>query len=317
MILRTFLGLVAAAWVFGLWYMYPTIISYESSRGGQLGSLPNEVPSEFNPQPLGPQPIIEPTLLAAVKEFEGFSRKAFWDYRQHSIGYGTRANSPDEEIDEPEGERRLIEALTKAQALVDAMALPLTGGQRAALTSLTFNAGNGWMEQRLGAAVQAGNWREARDIFLRYVHANGERLAGLVRRRKAEALWFEAEVIAAMQQQPLEPTPTPKAKPVKQIAQQDADAEREAREERQEKRRLARERERREEAAEERREKQREARQREREKEEKEAREERREKRLAREREEERKEKKTRLAKNDDDDDDDKPRRRKRKDDDD
>ena len=42
-----------------------------------------------------------------IKKFEGFSAKAYWDYDHYSIGYGTRANSPDEVITKEEAEIRL------------------------------------------------------------------------------------------------------------------------------------------------------------------------------------------------------------------
>lgn len=42
-----------------------------------------------------------------IKKFEGFSPKAYWDYYHYSIGYGTRANSPDEVITQQEAEIRL------------------------------------------------------------------------------------------------------------------------------------------------------------------------------------------------------------------
>ena len=42
-----------------------------------------------------------------IKKFEGFSSKAYWDYDHYSIGYWTRANSPDEVITKEEAEIRL------------------------------------------------------------------------------------------------------------------------------------------------------------------------------------------------------------------
>jgi len=138
---------------------------------------------------------LAPALITAVKQFEGCSPRAFWDYGQYSIGYGTRAVSRDETIDcEMEAEQRLVAELGQAQTQVDALGAPLTAGQRAALTSLTFNAGASWMHSGLGEAVRAGDWIRARAAFLQYVRANGQVLEGLVRRRRAEAAWFEDDL---------------------------------------------------------------------------------------------------------------------------
>jgi lysozyme len=172
-----------------------------------LVSAPKEIEKDKVGEPMALEssaaPPLAPAVVTAVKQFEGCSRRAFWDYRQYSIGYGTRALSPDEMIDcETEAEQRLIVELGRAQMQVDALGVPLTAAQRAALTSLTFNAGASWKQSGLGEAVRAGNWIRARDIFLRYVRANGEVLEGLVRRRRAEVAWFEGELIAAIAEQP-------------------------------------------------------------------------------------------------------------------
>lgn len=54
-----------------------------------------------------------------VRKQEGFNPKAYWDNKQWSIGYGTRAAGPDEVIDETEGQRRLTSELAKAGDYVD------------------------------------------------------------------------------------------------------------------------------------------------------------------------------------------------------
>lgn len=305
----------AGLWIAGLYYLFPA----EPKLSRIEPVYQQEVAAEIPLQSSG----LDTALIAAVKKFEGYSSKAFWDYQQYSIGYGTRAKSRDEEIDEPEAERRLIDELEKARALVDGLSVPLTRGQHKALTSLTFNAGSKWMQQGLGAAVKAGDWKEAQKIFLQYVHANGERLTGLVRRRAEEAKWFETEMLAGLEE---EPTPLPQSKPVqieKPVAvkqeppkrrvvarEKDEDEEREARRERQREREAREEREERRQAArerEEREEKRQAAREREKRREAREEEEERREARRQREK---------KVASRDDDDDERDRRRRKRRDDD-
>lgn len=143
--------------------------------------------------------------LNAVKRFEGYSPRAAWDYKQHTNGYGTRARSPGEVIDRDEAERRFADEMGKAASLVDARYPNLAPGTRAALTSLTFNAGSGWMNSGLGRAVDAGDRDAIRAHFVQYNKAGGEVLPGLVDRRGAEARWIgaappEAGPTAAQQQ---------------------------------------------------------------------------------------------------------------------
>lgn len=130
--------------------------------------------------------------LEAIKKFEGFTAKAKHDYSQYSNGYGTRAQFPGEVIDKAEAERRFAAEISEAKAAVVKFAPHLDEGTTAALTSLTFNAGPGWMRAGLGAAIKNGDLNEAKQIFAQYVHAGGQRLAGLEARRVAELQWFGA-----------------------------------------------------------------------------------------------------------------------------
>lgn len=137
---------------------------------------------------------IDDTYLDAVRRFEGFYPRPYWDVRQWTSGYGTRAGGPGEVIDRAEAERRLVAELTRARDLVRGFGVQMTPGQEAALTSLTFNAGDSWMRSGLGAAIRAGDWDRARGIFTQYVNADGQPLPGLVRRRAEEVGWFDHPV---------------------------------------------------------------------------------------------------------------------------
>lgn len=130
--------------------------------------------------------------LDLIKRFEGYQAEAKWDYAQFTNGYGTKAAHAGEVIDRAEAERRFNDELSKAAALVDRFAPGLDGGTRAALTSLTFNAGTRWMQSGLGSAVRNGDMDQARDIFVQYTKAGGENLSGLVKRRLEEVTWFGA-----------------------------------------------------------------------------------------------------------------------------
>lgn len=134
---------------------------------------------------------LDQQYLDSIKKFEGFTPRATWDYKQNSNGYGTRARYPGEVIDRDEAERRFQAEIKSASDRVDSMGVSLTPGQRAALTSLTFNAGPGWMKSGLGDAVRAGDWDAASKRMNMYVNAGGQQLPGLVDRRSAESQWLQ------------------------------------------------------------------------------------------------------------------------------
>ena len=131
--------------------------------------------------------------IDAVKRFEGFTPKASWDVNNYRNGYGTNALYPGEAIDQATATDRLHGELGSAAGLVDARYPGLPEGHRAALTSLTYNAGPGWMNQGLGAAVGAGDWGKARDLLVNYNHSAGRVLPGLTDRRNTEASWMFGE----------------------------------------------------------------------------------------------------------------------------
>ena len=156
-----------------------------------------------SPTPAGPSGSTAPTpapqtggvsdqLVAFVKKKEGFSAKAFWDHKQYSIGYGTKANSATEVIDEAEADRRLREHLEKTQKIVSDF-----GSQKGynwnqnqidALSSFAYNLGPGALNQ-----VTAGGTRTNEQIaeaIIKYNKASGQVSAGLTSRRNEELAMF-------------------------------------------------------------------------------------------------------------------------------
>jgi lysozyme len=129
-------------------------------------------------------------FIAGIKQSEGFEPVARWDYKQYSSGYGTRANYPGEVIDRATADERFGTEITKAAQFVDNVNPKLDAGSRAALTSLTYNAGGGWASGVLGERVRAGDINGAREMFLNYNRAGGAVNPGLVSRRAREAAWF-------------------------------------------------------------------------------------------------------------------------------
>ena len=128
--------------------------------------------------------------LDAIQKFEGYSARANWDYAQHSNGFGTKALYAGEVIDRAEAERRFSAEISKAEEAVERFAPGLDAGTKAALTSLTFNAGTTWMRAGLGDAIRSGDLETAREKFLKYNKAGGDVLPGLVSRRFQEADWI-------------------------------------------------------------------------------------------------------------------------------
>lgn len=88
---------------------------------------------------------INDELVNFVKNAEGFKGNAYPDFKQHSIGYGTKALSPNEKITPQEAEARLrneleihADAIDKASSVYS-----LTPSQRNSLISFDFNTGKG------------------------------------------------------------------------------------------------------------------------------------------------------------------------------
>jgi lysozyme len=134
--------------------------------------------------------VLDATYLDRIKKLEGYYAKPYWDHKQWSVGYGSRASGPNDTVDEAEAERRLGSEMQCAASLVDQFAPGIDPGTRAALVSLTYNAGPKWMQSGLGQAIKSGDLDKARASFLQYNKASGQVLPGLVNRRAQEVGWF-------------------------------------------------------------------------------------------------------------------------------
>ncbi len=160
------------------------------SKLGKAAVAP-PVPSPA-PCPTQPIDVVDQGLVNFIKKEEGFQPKAYWDYKQYSIGYGTKATSATEVITEAEAEARLTVEIDKAWKLAEQV-IPAGSpiGIQQALTDLTYNAGPGWEHASLGAAVKAAKWDTVKADILQYNHAGGVVNAGLTARREAEVSWFD------------------------------------------------------------------------------------------------------------------------------
>jgi GH24 family phage-related lysozyme (muramidase) len=147
--------------------------SYATTSGGE--ELPYDGPKDF---------------VGMVKEFEGFSGKAFGDYKQTSIGYGTKARKGETSISKEEADRRLESELAMHRKRVldhaQTHGYKFSENQINALTSFDFNTG------RLEALTGNGSRppEVIADRITRYNKAGGKVLPGLVKRRKAELALF-------------------------------------------------------------------------------------------------------------------------------
>jgi GH24 family phage-related lysozyme (muramidase) len=133
---------------------------------------------------------VSDSLLATVKGIEGFQPHAYGDYKQISVGYGTRAKSHDEQLNEAQATDRLRSELSMHAGRIDSAArktgVSLTPGQRDALISFDFNTGEG--AHLLESS--GGNLGEVQKRMALYTHADHKELPGLVARRKQEIAMF-------------------------------------------------------------------------------------------------------------------------------
>lgn len=167
---------------------------------GQPGTVSPPVvvappPQAKPPTPAPATPVVDQGLVNFVKKEEGFTPTAQWDYKQYTYGYGTKAPGAGATIDEADAEKALTVEIAAANKAVDAFAKGLPKGVEQALTDLTFNAGSGWEQGSLGAAVlmalKTGDWSHVKADILQYDHAGGQVLAALTKRREAEVSWFD------------------------------------------------------------------------------------------------------------------------------
>ncbi len=131
---------------------------------------------------------ISPYGIDFLKRQEGYNPRAYGDYKQNSIGWGTRAQYPGEVIDEAEAERRLQGETSKvAEWLRANVKVPLAQNQVDALTSAGYNLGTGPAGLgRLLPDINAGNWDSVAARLPSFNKAGGQVNPGLVKRRAAE-----------------------------------------------------------------------------------------------------------------------------------
>ncbi|MBR7082018.1 MAG: S-layer homology domain-containing protein [Oscillospiraceae bacterium] len=141
-------------------------------------------------------------IIEFIKEREGYREYAYFDAGEYYIGYGTGCEYGEypNGVSEAEADRLLRNALNKFANEVDSFAdkygISLTQSRFDALLSFTYNVGSGWMRgnNRLATYFKNGieNYSDVEivDAMGVWSHQGGKVLAGLIKRRIAEAKIF-------------------------------------------------------------------------------------------------------------------------------
>ena len=133
--------------------------------------------------------------LALTKSFEGLRLEAYQDCGGvWTVGYGHTGPGVVEgmTVNDAEAEVLLLADLEDAVACVNRKVMvAISQSQFDAMVDFCFNAGRGnFLKSTLLRKVNAGDFAGAAAQFGLWVHAGGEVVPGLVRRRKAEADMF-------------------------------------------------------------------------------------------------------------------------------
>ena len=147
-------------------------------------------------------PVVDDLLLTTLKKFEGLSLKGIPDAQgKVQVGYGSTGRVElGETISEEEAERFLLEDSGRAASFVEQTFPGLDRNQKAAVSSLVFNIGEGrFKNSKAFKALKAGDEatfvKEAFDKDVGFVKADGKPLRGLIKRRAAERELFQEAAI--------------------------------------------------------------------------------------------------------------------------
>lgn len=152
--------------------------------------------------------------LNMVKKYEGLYTKAYYcPAGVLTIGYGHTGPDvkPGQRISEAQAESLLRQDMTQFEnAVKRQVKVPLTQGQFDALTSFTFNCGEGALKNStLLKKLNAGDYAGAQAEFQRWNKGGGRVLPGLVKRRAEEAQMFGS---SGPQTKPGSPYPQPQVR---------------------------------------------------------------------------------------------------------
>lgn len=168
----------------------PSVPTAQTEKPSVVPAKPPVVNQPLQPAATVSTAVLDEALVAFVKREEGFKATAYGDFKQYSIGYGTKANSPNEVIDVAEADRRLRVELAEAVSIVEKFIPNAPKGVKQAMADLTYNAGPVWERQGLGTLLAQGDYEGAKVHLSEYNHAGGKVNDDLTRRREKEIAMF-------------------------------------------------------------------------------------------------------------------------------
>lgn len=138
--------------------------------------------------------MINQAGLELIKEFEGLRLTAYQcSANKWTLGYGhTKGVKEGQTISLAQANAYLLDDIQDAQkAVSDLVKVTLTENEYAALVSFVFNLGRGSFEKStMLKLLNRGMYDTVPPQLMRWTKVNGEDVAGLKRRRAAEAkLW--------------------------------------------------------------------------------------------------------------------------------
>lgn len=121
-----------------------------------------------------------------IPEFEGFSSTPYWDNKQYTWGYGTRAPGPGGSITKQQALTDMRNYLqTDYSYLSTLVTRKLSANQWAALLSFSYNLGTGNAKNLL-QNINSGDTDALESEWKQYINSNGSPNSDLIARRDAE-----------------------------------------------------------------------------------------------------------------------------------
>lgn len=135
--------------------------------------------------------------ITCIKEFEQFRAEVYKDAGGlDTIGWGhlIKTGEQFEKITEIEADAILVCDIKIAEkAVEDLVTVPLSQWQYDALVSFAFNVGRGNLEKStLLKCLLKEKYALAANEFMRWIYAGGNKMAGLMARRRCEKIIFKA-----------------------------------------------------------------------------------------------------------------------------
>jgi lysozyme len=135
-----------------------------------------------------------------ISKLESFSPKAFWDYKQWSVGYGSGFNydtmtkvTKDTVVDQETAKRWLLaEASRNMDTINTYVKVPLNNNQRVALLGFVYNVGDGAFKSStlLKKINSKAPKQEIINAWSAWKYAGGQVSQGLINRRAKEINLF-------------------------------------------------------------------------------------------------------------------------------